>query len=115
MQEDGQLTADPEVVDGRAREAWQKVYQGMPGLQEELVTTFFETYAEDLPPRQEPGSIPRVTSEDVHYAFGKVADNSAGPEMWRPRELRWLGPICCGWIAEIFNVAERRAGLAGGP
>ena len=31
VQEDGQLTADPEVVDRKARKAWEKVYQGMPG------------------------------------------------------------------------------------
>ena len=34
MQEDDQVTADPEVADRQAREAWAKVYQGMPGTQE---------------------------------------------------------------------------------
>ena len=79
---------------------------GLPGPHEEIVSRSFEIYAEDLPPKQRPADVAKVTGEDVHYAFGKVADNSAGPDMWRPRELRWLGPICCGWIAQIFNMAE---------
>ena len=46
----------------------------------------------------------------MHYAYSRMADISAGPDMWRPRELRWLGPICCEWIAEIYNLAEEGFG-----
>ena len=61
MQDDGQQTADPEVVDRKAREAWEKVYRGMPGQQEELVESFFQIYSEDMPPRQEPGLNSKIT------------------------------------------------------
>ena len=83
-----------------------KAYQGMSGTQEEIVNRSVEIYADHLPPKQQPTAKAKGATEDVHYAFGRVADNSAGPDMWRPRELRCLGPIYCGWIAEIINMAE---------
>ena len=44
------------------------------------------------------------------FSFSKVGDNSAGPDMWRPRELRWFGPVTCGWVAEMYNLAEEGEG-----
>ena len=44
---DGQITADPEVVDERARMAWKDVYDGTGGEEDDIVSNFIDIYAGD--------------------------------------------------------------------
>ena len=68
QQKDGQVTADPEVVDEKARDAWSRIYKGKGGPELILVHKFFELYAEDLPEKREPAEVEDIAQEDAQYA-----------------------------------------------
>ena len=71
-----------------------------------METRFFDIYAEDLPPKGIPAEVGDKTQEGVDYSCNFIAGNVAGGDGWRHRELKWLGPFFCKWVACLVNMSE---------
>ncbi|MFM7984052.1 MAG: hypothetical protein ACKPKO_32475, partial [Candidatus Fonsibacter sp.] len=93
--EDGAVTADPEQVDRKARSAWKKIYDGMGEEEFELVERLFRIYKYDMIERRPRADLAEITLRDVEYAVEQGGNSAAGADLWKPKELKWLGRGFC--------------------
>ena len=107
---EGEITADPEVVDDLARKAWKDVYDGTGGEEEEIVNNFIQLYERYIPRCSQGPDLGDITAEDVEYALKTGSNSTAGPDGWKPSELKWMSKTFCKWLAVIFNLAEKGNG-----